>query len=104
MSDTQFESNMRGAVRQGEAAARRAIDEASDAMPTFADAARATGDALRVAGRKAASVMADLTEEARDTGAKTRDQVSSRVQAQPMTSIVVAAALGLVAGLLMSRQ
>jgi ElaB/YqjD/DUF883 family membrane-anchored ribosome-binding protein len=48
--------------------------------------------------------MADLTEEARDTGAKTRDQVSSRVQAQPMTSIVVAAALGLVAGLLMSRQ
>ncbi len=104
MSDTHIESNLRGAVRQGQAAAQKTIDDATDAMPSFADAARATADALRVAGRKASAMMADLSEEARDTGAKTRDQVASKVQAQPMTSILIAAALGLVAGLLMSTS
>jgi ElaB/YqjD/DUF883 family membrane-anchored ribosome-binding protein len=104
MSDTHLETGLRGAARQGEAAARRAIDEAADAIPTFSDAARATADAFRVAGRKASTVMADITEEARGTGVKTRDQVASTVQAQPMTSILVAAALGLVAGLLLSRK
>jgi ElaB/YqjD/DUF883 family membrane-anchored ribosome-binding protein len=100
MSDTNF----RGAARQGQAAANRMIDEASDAVPSFADAARATTDALRVAGRKASGVMADLTEEARETGMKTREQLVSTVQSQPMTSILVAAGLGLVAGLLLTRQ
>jgi ElaB/YqjD/DUF883 family membrane-anchored ribosome-binding protein len=101
MSDT---SSFRGAARQGQAAADRVMDEATDAIPAFADAARATADALRVAGRKASAVMSDLTEEARDTGMKTRDQMVSKVQAQPMTAILVAAALGLVAGLLLTRQ
>jgi ElaB/YqjD/DUF883 family membrane-anchored ribosome-binding protein len=104
MSETHIESGLRGAARQGEAAARRVIDEANEAIPTFSDAARATADALRVAGRKASAVMSDFKDEARDTGVKTREQVASRVQAQPMTSILVAAALGLVAGLLISRQ
>jgi ElaB/YqjD/DUF883 family membrane-anchored ribosome-binding protein len=101
MSDT---SSFRGAARQGQAAANRVLDEATDAVPSFADAARATADALRVAGRKASAVMSDLSEEARDTGMKTRDQMVSTVQAQPMTAILVAAALGLVAGLLLTRQ
>jgi len=104
MSETQMETTLKGAARQGEAAARRVMDQAGDAMPTFADAARATADALRVAGRKASAVMADLTEEARDTGMKTRDQVATKVRAQPMMAVLVAAALGLVAGLLLTRE
>ena len=104
MSDTEFETRVRGAASQGEAAARRAMDEAADAIPSFSDAARATADALRVAGRKASAMMADLTDEARDTGMRTREQVASRVQAQPMTAILIAAAIGLVAGMFMSRK
>jgi ElaB/YqjD/DUF883 family membrane-anchored ribosome-binding protein len=104
MSDTHIETSLRDAARQGEAAARRVMDEANDVIPSFADAARATADALRVAGRKASAVMSDLTEEARGTGVKTREQVVSKVQAQPMTAVLVAAALGLVAGLLLTRQ
>jgi len=99
-----MESTLKGAARQGEATARRVMDQASEAMPTFSDAARATVDALRVAGRKASSVVADLTEEARDTGVKTRDQVATKVRAQPMTAVLIAAALGLVAGLLLTRE
>lgn len=103
MNDT-IESNLRDAARHGQAAARQAIDEATDAVPTFGDAARATADALRVAGRKASAVMSDLKEEALDTGTKTREQVASRVQAQPMTSVLIAAALGLIAGLFLSSR
>ena len=103
MNDT-IESNLRDAARHGQDAARQAIDEATDAVPTFGDAARATADALRVAGRKASAVMSDLKEEALDTGTKTREQVASRVQAQPMTSVLIAAALGLIAGLFLSSR
>jgi len=103
MSDT-IETNLRDAARHGQTAARQAMDQVSEAIPTFGGAARATADALRVAGRKASSVMADLSEEARDTGAKTRDQVVNQVQAQPMTSVLIAAAVGLLAGLFLSRQ
>ena len=104
MSDTHLETSLQDAVRQGQASARQMMDDDADATPSFADAARATADAIRVAGRKASAVMADIKEEARDTGTKTREQVVGRVQAQPMTSLLVVAALGLVAGLLMSRR
>lgn len=103
MSDS-IQNDVRDAAKHGQAAVRDAYDQVSDAVPSFADAARATADAFRVAGRKASAVMADLKEEALDTGARTREQVASRVQSQPMTSVLVAAALGLIAGLLISRQ
>ena len=104
MSESQVESGLHNAVRQGQAAAQRMGEQASEVMPGFTDAARATADALRIAGRRASAVMSDLKDEARDTGMKTREQVASRVQEQPMTSILIAAAVGLIAGLLLSRQ
>lgn len=108
MSENQFRGNgMQDAARQGEAVARsaqKAINDAAEAIPSFSDAARATADALRVAGRKASAVISDFTDEARDTGMKTRDQVASRVQAQPMTSILIAGAVGLIVGLFLSSR
>ncbi len=104
MKHTAIETGWRDTARRGRATAGRMLDEASDAVPTFGDAARAAAGALRVAGRKASAVMADLTDEARDTGQKTREQMVSRVQAQPLASMLIAAGFGLIAGMFLSRH
>ena len=105
MSETHMDRDtIHGAAHQAEKAVHRVIDAGADAIPSFGDAARATADALRVAGRKASAVMTEFGEEARDAGVKTRDEVVTRVQAQPLTSVLVAAALGFIAGLMLPRH
>jgi ElaB/YqjD/DUF883 family membrane-anchored ribosome-binding protein len=84
---------------------RRAIEEGAEAVrPAIDDAARATGEAFRRASRKASAVVSEFGGQALDTGTTKRDQLASHVQTQPVTSIVIAAALGLVAGLLFARH
>jgi ElaB/YqjD/DUF883 family membrane-anchored ribosome-binding protein len=103
MSDS-YERDARDAAARAQSNARRGIDEAKDAIPAFGDAARSAADAVLAAGRKASSVMSDLTDDARDTGAFTRDQFVSQVREQPMAAVLIAAALGLIAGLFLSRN
>lgn len=109
MKDTSIEASWRDTARRGRTAAGRMLDEASGVVPAFGDAARAAADALRVAGRKASAVMADLTDEARGTdmirrGVETRGQMVNRVQAQPLASVLIAAGIGLIAGMFLSRR
>jgi ElaB/YqjD/DUF883 family membrane-anchored ribosome-binding protein len=68
------------------------------------ESARATTDALRDAYRGATAAMSDLSEEACQIGSRTSAQISRQVEAQPMTSVLVAASIGLIAGVLLARR
>jgi len=85
---------------QAERVAERMVDE----VPSFSEATKAARDALRVASRKATATFNDLSGEALETGAKAREQIVRQVESQPMTAILLAAGVGLLAGLLWARR
>jgi ElaB/YqjD/DUF883 family membrane-anchored ribosome-binding protein len=66
--------------------------------------ARVAMDALRDAGRGASAAVSELGGGAYQAGARTSAQIARQVEAQPMTSVIVAASLGLVAGILLARR
>lgn len=66
--------------------------------------ARIAMDALRDAGRGASAAVSDIGGGAYQAGARTGAQIARQVEAQPMTSVIVAASLGLVAGILLARR
>jgi ElaB/YqjD/DUF883 family membrane-anchored ribosome-binding protein len=66
--------------------------------------AKVAMDALRDAGRGASAAVSDLGGGAYQAGARTGAQIARQVEAQPMTSVVIAASLGLVAGILLARR
>ncbi len=75
-----------------------------DLAATAECAIHATSEALKDAGRKAAVTMNDLAEAASATGAKAREHVSRQVEEQPVASLLMAAAMGLVVGVLLTRR
>jgi len=68
------------------------------------EGARATASALRDAYRGASATVSDLSGEAYQIGTKTSAQIARTVESQPMTAVLIAASLGLVAGILLSRR
>jgi len=68
------------------------------------ESARATTDALREACRGASAAISDLSGEAYQIGSRTGARVSRQVEAQPMTSLLVAASIGLIAGVFLARR
>jgi ElaB/YqjD/DUF883 family membrane-anchored ribosome-binding protein len=84
----------RGSNGNGEAQSLRGLRES----------ARATSDALREACRGASAAISDLSEEAYQIGSQTGARISRQVEAQPMTSLLVAASIGLVAGVFLARR
>jgi len=58
------------------------------------------GDACR----GASATVTELGEEAYQIGTRTGARIARGVEAQPMTSILVAGSLGLIAGLLLARR
>ena len=82
------------AVRSG---ASRAMD---DVIPALEDAARTAAATLRDVSGRASSLLSEL----RDSVPDTRDQMAGRVRAQPLTAVLVAAGVGLLTGLILSRR
>ena len=82
--------------------------EQPKAMPDLASRAEsainATSEALKDASRKASVTMNEFAEAASATGAKAREQVSRQVEEQPVASLLMAAAMGLVVGVLLTRR
>jgi ElaB/YqjD/DUF883 family membrane-anchored ribosome-binding protein len=68
------------------------------------ESARATTEALREACRGASAAISELSEEAYQLGSQTGARISRQVEAQPMTSLLVAASIGLVAGVFLARR
>jgi ElaB/YqjD/DUF883 family membrane-anchored ribosome-binding protein len=66
--------------------------------------ARVAMDALRDAGRGASAAVSELGDGAYQAGARTGARIARQVEAQPMTSVIVAASLGLIAGVLLARR
>jgi ElaB/YqjD/DUF883 family membrane-anchored ribosome-binding protein len=74
------------------------------AMRGLRENARVAMDALRDASRGASAAVTELGEGAYQAGAKTSARIARQVEAQPVASVVVAASLGLIAGVLLSRR
>ena len=75
-----------------------------NAMRGLRDNAKIAMDALRDASRGATAAVSELGEGAYQAGARTGAQIARQVEAQPMTSVILAASLGLVAGVLLARR
>jgi ElaB/YqjD/DUF883 family membrane-anchored ribosome-binding protein len=100
MSEAKFDDPVKhidASIRDAKSTAAHA---AKDTIPVFSEAARATADAWRAAGRKASAMMSDLG----DAVPEKREEVARHVQSRPLTAVLVAAGVGLLAGLLLARR
>jgi len=84
--------------------AETAANGASDAMRELRGSVQAAADVLCDAGRKASVAVKELSDGAYQIGSRTGTRVARQVEAQPMTSVVIAASLGLIAGVLLARR
>jgi len=100
MSDTAFETSAKHideTIQNNGSTAARVFE---GVIPAFGDAARATADVIRDAGRRASSAISDLG----DGVPETREAVTKRVQEQPITALLIAAGIGILAGMLLFRK
>jgi ElaB/YqjD/DUF883 family membrane-anchored ribosome-binding protein len=74
------------------------------AAQTVGEAANAAGAAVRDARAQIRDVAADIGARVRKSADETANDLAKRVERQPLSSIVVAAGVGLVAGLLLARR
>jgi ElaB/YqjD/DUF883 family membrane-anchored ribosome-binding protein len=74
------------------------------AAQTVGEAANAAGAAVRDAGAHIRDAAADFGARVRKTADGTANDLAKRVEQQPLSSIVVAAGVGLVAGMLLARR
>jgi len=90
MSDNQFGNSMHQAGR--------------DARDTIGTAATDAGDAVRDAARKAYGTAGDLGQQALERGNRYGKSAMQQIEHQPLTAVLVAAAVGFAAGLLLGRR
>ena len=76
----------------------------SEETHKIGEAIRATADSVRDAGSKASESVTQASADMCRTTTAARDSLSRCVESQPLASVAVAAALGLVTGLLMFRR
>jgi len=77
---------------------------ASGVFPDLHKGARFARDTFRDAARGAAVAATGFAESTYDIGTKAGARVVRQVEAQPMASALIAASLGMIAGLLLSRR
>jgi ElaB/YqjD/DUF883 family membrane-anchored ribosome-binding protein len=76
----------------------------SDWARGFRDSARVATDTICDVGRKASVAMKETGEKAYQFGSETGARVARQIEAQPMTAMLIAGSLGLVAGVLLARR
>ncbi len=74
------------------------------AMRELRESARLTTDALCDAGRKATAAVREVGEGAYDIGSRTGAQVVHQMETWPIASLLVAATVGMIAGMLLARR
>jgi ElaB/YqjD/DUF883 family membrane-anchored ribosome-binding protein len=77
---------------------------ASDAMRGLRDGVQVASDTISDASRKATAAVKELGDSAYQFGSRTGARVARQVEAQPMPSVLLAASLGLLIGLLLARR
>jgi ElaB/YqjD/DUF883 family membrane-anchored ribosome-binding protein len=101
-------SNMETTMRQAGDSARELANDASGAANDFSqrvgDAAADAGASVREATRKATAAASDMGHQVYERGQRMGNGLMEQVEAQPVTSVLVAAAAGFVAGLLLARR
>jgi ElaB/YqjD/DUF883 family membrane-anchored ribosome-binding protein len=99
-------NNADDSIHEGLTAANAELrgNSESQTMRGLRENAKATTEALRDAGRKVSATASELGENAYQFGSKTGAQIAHTVEEQPMASVLIAAALGLIAGMLLARR
>jgi ElaB/YqjD/DUF883 family membrane-anchored ribosome-binding protein len=80
------------------------VDGESSLMRGLCENARSASDTVRSAYREASAAASDFGGEAYEVGAKTGARIARQVEAQPMSSVLIAGSLGLVVGMLLARR
>ena len=65
---------------------------------------QAASDALKDMGRKASEAINEFADNATATTERMREEVSRRVEEQPVTSLLIAASVGLILGILLVKR
>lgn len=81
-----------------------AADAANDLSKQAGTAAANAGAAVRDAAGRVSEVAADLGDKVYQRGRQAGEQVTKHVEAQPLSSILIAGAAGFVIGMLMARR
>ena len=104
MSETEYDRTMRQVGKETREAASQVSNGANDMSQRVSDAAAEAGAAVREATRKVAAAASDVGQQVYDRGQRVGKGVADQVENQPITSVLVAAAAGFVAGLLIARR
>ena len=90
--------------QNGAAASAAATQATDDVKRRVADAAAEAGAAVRDATEKLASAAGELGARARAEGERYGKEIVRQVEAQPVTSLAIAAMAGLLAGMFLARR
>jgi ElaB/YqjD/DUF883 family membrane-anchored ribosome-binding protein len=101
---TNTERNVNEVVGNAKAAYDTASNAANDLSHQAANAAAHAGAAVRDAAGRVSEAAADLGDKMYQRGRQAGEQVTKHVEAQPLSSILVAGAAGFVVGMLMARR
>jgi ElaB/YqjD/DUF883 family membrane-anchored ribosome-binding protein len=101
MSDIEYNRVGRQAARDTLHTAANAADDISQRVGA---AAADAGAAVRDAAKKVSAVASDFGQQTLERGNRYGKEVISQVESQPLTSVLIAAGAGFVAGLLLARR
>lgn len=108
MSDSEMKSSIHHVGREARETVDTALNAAGNAAQRIGDAGADAGEAVRDAARKvyqkASDVAGDFGHQALERGSRYSKTAVAQVESQPMTAVLVAAAVGFVAGLLLVRR
>lgn len=104
MSETEYDRTMRQAGKQVRDTADHAGNVASDLSQRVGGAAADAGAAVQDATRKMGSAAADAGQQIYHQSQRVGRGVIEQVENQPVTSVLVAAAAGFIAGILLARR
>jgi ElaB/YqjD/DUF883 family membrane-anchored ribosome-binding protein len=104
MSDIDYDRKLHQAGKDARETADQAANAANDLSQRVSSAAADAGAAVRDATRKAASVASDMGQQVYERGQRVGSGLVEQVESQPLTSVMIAAAAGFFAGLLLARR
>ena len=104
MSESEYDRTIRQVGKDVRDNANQAASVANDLSQKVGDAAAEAGAAVREATRKVSAAASDVGHQVYERGQRVGQSVVDQVESQPLTSILVAAAAGFVAGLLIARR
>ena len=104
MSDTRYDRQFRSAERDIRDKVGNTARAAEDINQQISEAAAEAGEALRDAARRVSAVAGDVGQRAYEQGNRYSKEMMDRVERQPLTSLAIAAGIGFVAGMLLTRR